>query len=40
MTKVIECAICGQPANETNEHNGEKMCQSCYDANKDVVKHG
>lgn len=36
----VECAICGKEITTVNEHNGEMLCQECYDNHKEVIKNG
>ena len=38
---MLECSICLKEIKERpDEQNGELLCQECYDANKEVMKHG
>lgn len=39
-TPVIECAMCGSLTEDLDEHNGEVLCETCYNNNEEVIKHG
>lgn len=38
--KKLECAMCLASVEQADEHNGEMLCQECYDENKEVIKYG